>query len=626
MVGNERRLRILPWWRYIVHELNSCTTRLDISEEDIPVRTTRVLVATFLALFLLVSSSVALAEDYVLPSLREIYKDYFHIGGAVSVASWAPKTLVSHRDLIEGQLSSVTAENAMKPDYLQPREGVFNFREADNLIRFAKEHGMVVRGHTLVWHAQTPDWFFRDKDGKLIYEKDEITEEDRQLVIDRLERHIEAVMTHFGDSVYAWDVVNEAVSDDAAYILRPDSPWYRILGDDFIKIAFRKAHEVDPDAKLFYNDYNAEMAYKRGRVVALLRDLINEGVPIHGIGIQGHWGVNGPSVSEIEDGIRLYADMGLEIHITELDVGMDGRTPEEQAERYRELFELFKKYSYAITNVTLWGIADDASWRSNDNPLLFDRTHKPKPAFWAVVDTSKPWHVNKAEYTGAVFFKNGAGEIVGSLRPGEYTVDDLGFDLEEVSRLEVAKGHLVTFYESKDLSGEVWHFAGTSEFSGREMADRIGSLAIRYVGAESITLNKPVEASAAQDRAHRAVDGNPITSWSPRENPPYWLTVDLGQRYLLTRWVTRLQGTGPLMGGILNSPLNAADFSLQVSEDGDDWFDADAVTDNTASITDRDINPVTARYVRLYVSRPTSLDFNQNLVVHEFEVYGLPSE
>ena len=240
---------------------------------------------------------------------------------------------------------------------------------------------------------------FRDKDGKLIYEKDEITEEDRQLVIDRLERHIEAVMTHFGDSVYAWDVVNEAVSDDAAYILRPDSPWYRILGDDFIKIAFRKAHEVDPDAKLFYNDYNAEMAYKRGRVVALLRDLINEGVPIHGIGIQGHWGVNGPSVSEIEDGIRLYADMGLEIHITELDVGMDGRTPEEQAERYRELFELFKKYSYAITNVTLWGIADDASWRSNDNPLLFDRTHKPKPAFWAVVDTSKPWHVNKADRT-----------------------------------------------------------------------------------------------------------------------------------------------------------------------------------------------------------------------------------
>ncbi|NLU28222.1 MAG: 1,4-beta-xylanase, partial [Hungateiclostridium thermocellum] len=114
-----------------------------------------------------------------------------------------------------------------------------------------------------------------------------------------------------------------------------DSPGDRILGDDFVKIAFRKAHEVNPNARLFYNDYNAEMAYKRGRIAAMLRSLISEGVPIHGIGIQGHWGVNGPSISEIEDGIRLYADMGLEIHITELDVGMDGRTPEEQAERYR---------------------------------------------------------------------------------------------------------------------------------------------------------------------------------------------------------------------------------------------------------------------------------------------------
>jgi len=590
------------------------------------VRRAFVAVASFLALVILVASSVGSAGDYVLPSLRELYKDYFHIGGAVSVASWAPKTLVSHRDLIERQLSSVTAENAMKPDYLQPREGVFNFREADNLVRFAEEHGMVVRGHTLVWHAQTPDWFFRDRDGNLIYEKDEITEEDRQLVADRLERHIEAVMTHFGDSVYAWDVVNEAVSDNAAYTHRPDSPWYRILGDDFVKIAFRKAHEVNPNARLFYNDYNAEMAYKRGRIAAMLRSLISEGVPIHGIGIQGHWGVNGPSISEIEDGIRLYADMGLEIHITELDVGMDGRTPEEQAERYRELFQLFKKYSYAITNVTLWGVADDASWRGGEDPLLFDRNHEPKPAFWAVVDTEKPWHANRAEYTGAVLFKNSAGEVVGSLKPGEYVVDDLGFDLDEASHLEVAKRHLVTFYESKDLSGAVWHFAGTSEFSGSEMAARTGSLAIRYVDAASITLSKPVDANAAQDKAYRAVDGDPMTSWSPRDTPPYWLSVDLCGRYLLTRWVVSLQGTGPLMGGIANSPLNAADFSLQISEDGDDWFDADTVTGNTASITDRDLDPVTARYVRLYVTRPTSLDLNRNLVVHEFEVHGLPCE
>ena len=174
------------------------------------------------------------------PSLREIYEDYFYIGGAASVASWAAKyTLETHRDIVLQHFNSLTAENAMKPDYLQPREGVFNFTEADGLIRFAKEHGMVVRGHTLVWHGQTPDWFFRDNNGRRIDEKDVITEEDRQLVIQRLENHIETVMTHFGDDVYAWDVVNEAVSDDGEYIHRPDSPWYRILGDDFMRIAVR---------------------------------------------------------------------------------------------------------------------------------------------------------------------------------------------------------------------------------------------------------------------------------------------------------------------------------------------------------------------------------------------------
>ena len=333
-------------------------------------------------------------------SLREIYKDHFLIGGAVSIAGWSSRSLDSHRDLITQHLSSLTAENEMKPVALQPREGVFNFSDADRLIAFAKEHDMSVRGHTLVWHAQTPDWFFTDLDGNRIDEKDVITEEDRQLVIDRMEAHIEGVMNHFGDSVYAWDVVNEAISDDGKYILRQDSPWYKILGDEFIEIAFRKAHEVNPNARLFYNDYNAEMVYKRGRTIEMLADLINKGVPIHGIGIQGHWGVNGPAIDEIEDALKMYANLGLEIEITELDIGMDGKSLEAQAKRYREIFQLLKKYSHVITNVTIWGVADDASWRGDDNPLLFDKNHEPKPAFWAIVDTDKPWYVNEELYTG----------------------------------------------------------------------------------------------------------------------------------------------------------------------------------------------------------------------------------
>ncbi len=335
-----------------------------------------------------------------IPSLREIYQDYFEIGAAVSIAGWSSKTIDTHQDLIKKHFSSLTAENEMKPDALQPRQGQFNFSDGDKMVDFALSNGMKVRGHTLVWHAQTPDWFFRDKDGNRIDQKTVITEEDRQLVIERLENHIETVMKHYAGKVYAWDVVNEAISDDGRYILRQDSPWFRILGEDFIEIAFRKAHEVDPDAKLFYNDYNAVMVYKRGRMAQMLNGLLDKGVPVHGVGIQGHWGVNGPAIDEIEDALKMYADLGLEIHITELDIGMDGKSLAEQAERYREVFALFKKYSHAITSVTLWGISDAATWRPNDNPLLFDKNQEPKPAFWAIVDTDKSWEQNRAYYLG----------------------------------------------------------------------------------------------------------------------------------------------------------------------------------------------------------------------------------
>lgn len=335
-----------------------------------------------------------------IPSLREIYQDYFEIGAAVSIAGWSSKTIDTHQDLIKKHFSSLTAENEMKPDALQPRQGQFNFSDGDKMVDFALSNGMKVRGHTLVWHAQTPDWFFRDKDGNRIDQKTVITEEDRQLVIERLENHIETVMKHYAGKVYAWDVVNEAISDDWQYILRQDSPWFRILGEDFIEIAFRKAHEVDPDAKLFYNDYNAVMVYKRGRMAQMLKGLLDKGVPVHGVGIQGHWGVNGPAIDEIEDALKMYADLGLEIHITELDIGMDGKSLAEQAERYREVFALFKKYSHAITSVTLWGISDAATWRPNDNPLLFDKNQEPKPAFWAIVDTDKSWEQNRAYYLG----------------------------------------------------------------------------------------------------------------------------------------------------------------------------------------------------------------------------------
>ncbi|MFW6288087.1 MAG: endo-1,4-beta-xylanase [bacterium] len=580
---------------------------------------------SFLIVFILSISTVSMASTNDLPSLHDLYEDYFPIGTAVAVAQWN-RTLDSHRDLIESNFNSLTAENAMKPDGLQRGEGRFNFKTANELVDFAEDNDKMVRGHTLVWHSQTPDWFWKDEDGNRIDEKDNISEKDRQLLIDRMEDHIERVVSEYKGQIYAWDVVNEAISDSSSVVYRQDSPWYRILGKEFIKIAFEKAHEVDPEAKLFYNDYGAANPNKRNRIIELLEYLLENDVPIDGMGIQSHWDVDSPSIEDIEKAIQMYADLGLEIHITELDIGMEGFTEEEQAERYGEIFELFKKYSDVITNVTLWGVADDATWRPDQNPLLFNKDHDPKPAFWAVVDPAKPWYVNMAEYTGAATFKNTTGEEIDVLETGDYHIDELEFALEDINELELVRDHLITFYESKDFQGKTWEFTSTDDFNGAEMVNKAESFSIEHVEFENLSHNKEVETNVAADKAERAVDGDDNSSWSPNDEAPYWLSIDLGEAHFLNRWVVRSFGTGSLAGDSSEGPFNIADFKLQISDDGDSWHDLDEVEGNEHSFTDRDIDLTVARYVRLYVSRPTSLDFNQKLTLYEFEVYGTPVE
>lgn len=564
------------------------------------------------------------AQVSELPSLKEIYRDYFDLGVSVTIAGWSDQTIDKHRELIAHHFNSITAGNKMKPEATQPWPGTFQFADADRMVAFAQEQGMKVRGHTLVWHSQTPQWFFRDASNHLIYTKETITEQDRQMVIDRLEKHIEAVMQHFGDAVYAWDVVNEAVSDNAGSIYRQDSPWFRILGEDYLKIAFRKAHEVNPEAKLFYNDYYIDSPAKRARTVEMLKQLLAEGVPIHGVGIQGHWKVNDTRISDIEESIRMYAELGLEIQITELDVGMTGFTEEEQAERYRELFQLFKKYTGVITSVTFWGTTDNTSWRKDESPLLFNANQEPKPAFWALVDTEKPWYVNRAEHMGAAAFIGSSGERLGVLKPGVYNAADLaplGFTLEQVSAIELEKGYVISFYAQEDCRGQAWHFTAAGGFAGSAAASQAQSFAIRLLEPENVVLNKPVKANALAERAARAVDGDRNTSWSPSAQPPYWLEIDLEDSYLLTSWAVRLHGSGPLGGQVAESPFNAADFRLQVSEDGTNWLDADVVEGNTASVYENSLGFVPARFVRLYVTKPTSVELNTSLAVYELEVY-----
>lgn len=348
-------------------------------------------------------------EQSVSP-LRDSFKGKFRIGAAVSTAllrgqeAGAEKILRKHFD-------SVTAENAMKPDAIQPREGEFTFADADKLVEIAKESGAEVVGHTLIWHSQTPRWFFEGKDGQPI---------TRELALQRLRTHIKTVVSRYKGRIREWDVVNEAINDGPG-VLR-QTPWLRAIGEDYIAEAFRAAHEADPEAILVYNDYNIELDYKRPKAVELLKKLIDQKVPVHAVGIQSHWRVQSPPLAETEKAIKEFSALGLKVMITEFDMGVlptqyqgadlsraQSLTPEQlavlnpytqglpaeaaqlHADKVKESIDLFLRYQKNIGRVTFWGIHDGHSWLNNfpirgrtDYPLLFDRELKPKPAFFAV--------------------------------------------------------------------------------------------------------------------------------------------------------------------------------------------------------------------------------------------------
>lgn len=249
----------------------------------------------------------------------------------------------------------------MKFSSVHPQQGVYTFEDADAIASFAREQGMALRGHTLVWHNQTPDWLFENESGGLV---------DRGVLLERLKEHIQTVVGRYKDVIYAWDVVNEVISDDADdenAFLRP-SKWLDIAGEDFIAKAFEFAHEADPQALLFYNDYNEYDPHKRERIYRLVRSLLDQDVPIHGVGLQAHWNLYDPSLDDMRAAIERYAQLGLQLQLTELDVSVfrfeDRRTDlaqpapemmELQAERYESIFRLLQEYKEHISAVTFWG-------------------------------------------------------------------------------------------------------------------------------------------------------------------------------------------------------------------------------------------------------------------------------
>ncbi|HYE55067.1 MAG TPA: endo-1,4-beta-xylanase [Chitinophagaceae bacterium] len=331
------------------------------------------------------------------PGLKDHYASYFPIGVAVS-----PRALkTDEANLVLQEFNSLTAENAMKMGPIHPRENEYNWKDADSIVAFAQRHNLKMRGHTLVWHNQTPGWLFRDANGNTV---------SKEVLLQRLKDHITTVVTRYKGKIYAWDVVNEAISDKYNEYLRP-SPWQQIIGEEYIAKAFQWAHEADPNALLFYNDYNEISPVKREKIIRLVKSLQKAGVPIHGIGLQGHWAVNEPSRGQLDSTLQRFSEVGLPLQITELDISVypkehdaRERKPEDydttftavreqqQLEKYKLCFELFRKYRKHITSVTFWNISDRHSWLDNfpvrgrkDYPLLFDKNLKPKKAYWEVV-------------------------------------------------------------------------------------------------------------------------------------------------------------------------------------------------------------------------------------------------
>ncbi|CAH1223760.1 Endo-1,4-beta-xylanase B [Paenibacillus auburnensis] len=329
-------------------------------------------------------------NSFTEPALKTVFADDFRIGAAVN-----PWTIQSQEQLLAYHFNSITAENEMKFESLHPQEGIYSFGKADELAAFARKHGLAMRGHTLVWHNQTSDWLFTGDAG---------APASKELLLVRLKSHIDTVVGRYKNDIYAWDVVNEVIADEGAELLRP-SKWLDIAGPDFIAKAFEYAHEADPNALLFYNDYNESNPLKCDKIYTLLKSLLAQGVPVHGIGLQAHWNLYDPALDDIRAAIEKYASLGLQLQLTELDMSLfrfeDKRTdlkspPSEllelQAERYDVIFRLLKEYREVISSVTFWGAADDYTWlddfpvRGRKNwPFLFDAQYHPKPAFNRIV-------------------------------------------------------------------------------------------------------------------------------------------------------------------------------------------------------------------------------------------------
>ena len=345
-------------------------------------------------------------------TLKDALKGKFYIGTALSSQQyWERDT--ANADIAKQHFNAVVAENSMKSMYLQPNEGEFKFEDADRFVEFGEQNDMWITGHCLIWHSQLPGWFCVDENGENV---------TPEVLKARMQSHISTVVKRYKGRIKGWDVVNEAILDNGDY---RNSKFYEILGEEFIPLAFQYAHEADPDAELYYNDYNEWHSGKRETIVKMINTMKERGIRIDAIGMQGHVGMENPSIAEYEEAILAYTNAGVNVMITEFDlsilpsprrgIGADLSVDIEYQQeinpytegvpddvsvmwtnRMLDFFKLFLKYQGKVTRVTMWGVSDGVSWKNNhpvrgrtDYPLFFDRNHQTKPVVEEIIMLAK---------------------------------------------------------------------------------------------------------------------------------------------------------------------------------------------------------------------------------------------
>lgn len=344
------------------------------------------------------------------PALKDVFGDKFLVGVAVNVRQSSEVDTASVK-IIKKHFNSIVAEDCMKSANIHPEEDRYNFEQADQFVKFGQENNMAIIGHCLIWHSQLAPWFCVDQKGNNV---------SAEVLKQRMKDHITTIVTRYKGKIKGWDVVNEAIEEDGSY---RKTKFYEILGEEYIPLAFQYAHEADPDAELYYNDYGMNVPGRRDAVVKLVNSLKAKGLRIDAVGMQGHMGMDYPTIEDFEASMLAFAGTGVKVMITEWDMSAlptvkrsanisdtvtfrKAMNPYPEAlpdsvsavwnARMKAFFNLFLKHADIVERVTAWGVSDDDSWKNNfpvrgrkEYPLLFDRNYEMKPFLKELINENK---------------------------------------------------------------------------------------------------------------------------------------------------------------------------------------------------------------------------------------------